>query len=180
MTVHHRHPHDFRYDRGRQGQGIISNQIHPASALESVQQVVGESSDSLSFLFDNAGYESLADESPKTRMTGWIQVEQVAFPRLEQPAEHPGQQLAEPGLARGLFRGQGIRPVLDEAIVLQNDGHVVVARDEPGCVPGRQGHAADRRVGAQPCVVGVRVRLEFRTGEVYRDLPRRPAHPVQT
>src|SRR5262249_47280119 len=42
------------------------------------------------------------------------------------------------------------------------------AGDEPGRLPGRQGHAADRRLGAQPGVEGERVRLEGGAGNVDR------------
>ena len=57
-------------------------------------------------------------------MVGGVQVEHISLQRLE--------HLTEPSLIGHLSRRQGVGRVLDEALVLQDHGHVIVAGDEPG------------------------------------------------
>jgi hypothetical protein len=111
-------------------------------------------------LLDEPRRERLVDQRSQPGVVGRVLAEHVALQRFE--------QLAEPRLSGELGRRQGVGLVLDEALVLQNRDRVVVASDEPGRLVRRQDRAVDWRFGPQPGVEGERVRLEFRTGDVYR------------
>src|SRR2546426_10327808 len=93
-------------------------------------------------------------------MIGRIEVEHVALQRPE--------HLAKPRLRRRLLRRQRVRRVLDETLVLEHQGDVLIAGDEPGGFVGGQGQTVDRGFVAQAGGEGERGGLESGVGKIDR------------
>ena len=123
-------------DGRRDGQGVVADEVHAPPPCGRGEQFVGQRLDAAAHLLDQAGRERPMHQGPQPRVVGRVEVEHV-------PLERP-EHARDPGLLGGLLGGQGGRLVLDEAFVLQDRRHVVVAGDEPGRLPVRQGHAVDR------------------------------------
>ena len=92
---------------------------------------------------------------------GRVDIEHIARKWLE--------HFRYPRLSRGLLTVEGFGFVLDESLVLQDRGNIVIARHQPDLEAVLEHHGANRRLLAQARIERVRVRLEPGAGHVKFD-----------
>jgi hypothetical protein len=112
-------------DAGRRHRlGGGADQVEPAAALRPVEQAVAQGLHAAAHLLDEAGREGLVDQPSQAGVVRRVPVEHGARQRAEEGGHPP--------LAGLLLRRQRVQRALGEAVVLQDGGHVVVARHQPG------------------------------------------------
>src|SRR5918994_5078902 len=164
-------------DHGRwQGQRVAGDQLGPALAVpfafHGIEEFFAERLDPPPQPFDKAGGERLGNEGTQPRVVRVVQVEHVAFERLEESRD--------PRCLRPLIRVHSIQLILGECVILQHTCHILIAGNQPRRPTVAKGHAPNGSLGLQAGVERIGVGFEGRAGEVTRNDPLRAGsfHPT--